>query len=72
MFVDGMAFVWDAWGVWGIGTALPVCADTPPPFPFPCLVRNREIGGLSVPLCSQSMYIFKQPKIGGEVGAHQV
>ena len=47
----------------------------PPPFslaPIPFLFHNREIGGLTVPLCSQSMYIFKQSKIGGEVGAHQV
>jgi len=27
--------------------------------------------GMSVPIVVQSMYIFKQPKIGGEVGAHQ-
>ena len=27
--------------------------------------------GLTKPLCVQSMYIFKQAKIGGEVGAHQ-
>lgn len=26
--------------------------------------------GMEVPLCMQSMYIFKQPFIGGEVGAH--
>ena len=30
----------------------------------------RELG-LERPLAVQSMYIFKQPKIGGEVGAHQ-
>lgn len=27
--------------------------------------------GLERPMLTQSMYIFKQPKIGGEVGAHQ-
>ena len=31
----------------------------------------RAVGGLSVPLVAQSMYIFKQPRIGGLVGAHQ-
>jgi len=31
----------------------------------------RAVGGLSVPLVAQSMYIFKQPRIGGKVGAHQ-
>ncbi len=31
----------------------------------------REVGGLTVPLAAQSMYIFKQPRIGGKVGAHQ-
>lgn len=30
----------------------------------------RELG-MDQPLCVQSMYIFKQPRIGGEVGAHQ-
>lgn len=27
--------------------------------------------GLQMPLLAQSMYIFKQPRVGGEVGAHQ-
>lgn len=27
--------------------------------------------GLKMPMAVQSMYIFKQPRIGGEVGAHQ-
>lgn len=27
--------------------------------------------GMQRPQCVQSMYIFKQPYIGGEVGAHQ-
>ncbi|TFJ88056.1 hypothetical protein NSK_000410 [Nannochloropsis salina CCMP1776] len=31
----------------------------------------RAVGGLHVPLVAQSMYIFKQPRIGGKVGAHQ-
>ena len=31
----------------------------------------RAVGGLSLPLVAQSMYIFKQPRIGGKVGAHQ-
>lgn len=31
----------------------------------------RAVGGLRVPLVAQSMYIFKQPRIGGKVGAHQ-
>lgn len=30
----------------------------------------RELG-ISRPLCTQSMYIFKQPRIGGDVCAHQ-
>lgn len=31
---------------------------------------SRDLG-LSTPLAVQSMYIFKQPKIGGEVTPHQ-
>ena len=54
-----------------------ICALVPTRFKYIYMYlvqpfHDREIGGLSVPLASQSMYIFKQPKIGGEVGAHQV
>lgn len=44
---------------------------------FRTFSRRAEIGaaaralGLAQPLLLQSMYIFKQPQIGGEVGCHQ-
>ena len=44
---------------------------------FKNISYDRRIGsicmdlGMKVPKCVQSMYIFKQPFIGGEVGAHQ-
>lgn len=36
------------------------------------LLPCSKVGGLDTPLACQSMYIFKQPRIGGKVGAHQV
>ena len=44
---------------------------------FRAISYDRRVGsicmdlGMKVPKCVQSMYIFKQPFIGGEVGAHQ-